>query len=169
MDWVAGFTGIRIQRLIHSKKPSVVVYLPPVLSQPTVYVSNENVLDCQRKKDRSKAIDHGIPLFRPLDFIEAAQRIFQRVFHPSCPHHVEVDLDQTLCQMFIRLHRTGMVSILPEGAFSTLSLVILLYSPACNEQHAVGNYIFPGVHHQQVDMVGSGNIVRYTGSIDICG
>jgi len=136
-------------------KPSAEVVLQPSGDAP-----RENTFHWQQQKDPAGPI-YLSPCsdWVSLDFVESAQTLFQWMFYHTRPHHIQININKTLCQVFIRLHGNGMVAIFPESTFSFLALIILLPSPAGDELHALRNHILLSIHHQQINV---GRVSQYS-------
>ena len=76
-------------------------------------------------------------------------------------NHVEIDINKAANQVFILLNSSSMIAIFPEGSFSFLALIEFLSGSPGYQLKALWDDIRPAIDHQQMDMIGSDNIVEY--------
>jgi hypothetical protein len=77
-----------------------------------------------------------------------------------CAHHIKIDIDHATGKMIIGLHCGRMVPVFPERAPATFPVVVLLCCSPCDQLHAARDFALSLVSHQQVNVIGSGDIVQ---------
>jgi hypothetical protein len=77
-------------------------------------------------------------------------------------NHVEIDIDKAADQVFISLNSISVIAVFPEGSIPSLALIEFLGGSPGDQLKALWDDIRPAIDHQQMDMIGSDNIVEYS-------
>ena len=69
------------------------------------------------------------------DLIVAGEWPLRWVAHHTGTHHIGIDVHHTSCWMIAAFHSCRMITILPVGSFSALSLIVFLPGSAGHQLH----------------------------------
>ena len=98
-----------------------------------------------------------------LDFRVTTFRPLFRVSHCTSSYHVQIDIHETLPEMFTRFHRRRMIPVFPVGSLPVFSLVVLLPATSSHQLHRIRNHIAPfKVIDQQMNMIGGDHVIQHT-------
>jgi hypothetical protein len=85
--------------------------------------------------------------------------------HCASTNHIQINIDHTLNQMRIRLHRGRVITILPKRTIPTFPLIIFLTCSARDQLHRLGDNVSSLViSYNKVNRVGGHCIVQDGGS-----
>ena len=82
------------------------------------------------------------------------------IFYDANADHVQVDVSQAAGKVMIGGNRSGMITVLPKGTLSGLSLIEFLGAPPGNQLHAIGKFSPSVILNQSMNMIGSDHIVE---------
>ncbi len=86
---------------------------------------------------------------------------FIRVADHAGANHIQIDVDDTFEEVFLRLDRHGMIAIFPERPVPLLAAVIVLCGPAGHQPHGSRQRIVVVCRDDQVDMVAGDYVVQH--------